>query len=160
MTKETKVPVERRPLERPFSNLQRAMRSMFEDWDRPVFDWDPLTPALRERSFVPTIDLSEDEECIHVKADLPGIEQKDIEVALNHDVLSIRGEKKREEREEKDNFYRVERSFGAFARTVPIPCEIEPEKVEATFKNGVLEIDLPKSKASRASSRHIEVRPG
>jgi HSP20 family protein len=107
--------------------------------------------------FSPSIDVSETEKEIRVVAELPGMEVEDIEIELHDDYLTIRGEKKSEKEEKSERFYRSERSYGSFHRTISLPTEINPEKVNAKFKNGVLNIALSKTSTGKSSKR-IEIK--
>ncbi len=107
--------------------------------------------------FNPPLDISETDQEILVKAELPGVDPKEIEVNITGSNLSIKGEK-REEREEKtENMHRVERSFGHFSRSITLPCEVKEDKIEASFKNGVLNLKLPKTESSKKRSIKIDV---
>lgn len=103
----------------------------------------------------PPLDLYEEENEIVVKAELPGMTKDDIQISSADNVLTIRGEKKKEEEDKGKDYYRAERVYGAFVRSVALPAEVIPEKARAIFKNGVLEIRLPKSEA--AKKREIKV---
>ena len=111
-----------------------------------------------EGRFAPEIDISETDKEICVSAELPGIEQKDLEVTMTHGSLSIRGEKRKEETEEKKNYYRAERSYGSFERAIPLPSAVDSGKAKAEFKRGVLTIRLPKSPEAQAQPKRIDVK--
>lgn len=106
----------------------------------------------------PDIDLYEDQNEIVVKAELPGMTKDDIQISLNDNILTIRGEKKKEEEDQGKDYYRSERVYGAFVRSLALPAEINPDKVRATFRNGVLEIRLPKTE--QAKKKEIKVNVG
>ena len=91
-----------------------------------------------------------------VKAELPGMDPKDVDVTVDRDILSLRGERKKEEEEKGEDFHRVERSYGAFSRSIRLPAEVDANKVKATYNDGVLNISLPKTK--EASVKKIEVK--
>ena len=137
--------------ERPFLPIQREMNRIFGDFYRD-FGLEPFG-RVRDFGFEPSIDVWEDDKKIHVKAELPGLEEKDIDVTLTPDALTIRGEKK-EEKEEKDNgsWYK-ETSYGSFQRSVTLPEGIDQEKVEAQFKNGVLNIEIPWLEGARVGKK-------
>jgi HSP20 family protein len=125
---------------RPFQELRKEIDRLFNEFfSRPVlpekFEWFEWTPA---------VDVSETEDSIIVKADLPGVKPEEIEINISDNILTIRGEKKREEEEKKENFYRVERYYGSFMRAIQLPTEVDVEKVKATYKDGVLKVVLPK----------------
>jgi HSP20 family protein len=143
----------RREWESPLESLHEEMENLF---DR--FFWGTgIEPRRAQRSFIPTVNVSEDEKEILVTADLPGMEQKDVEVTITKDSLTIRGEKKEETEEKDKNFYRMERSYGSFERIIPLSSEIEETKTKATFKNGVLKINLPKTGKSPEAVKKINV---
>ena len=115
-------------------------------------------PALRQMPAAPKIDVSETDNEIQVTAEMPGIDQNEVEVLLEDDRLIIRGEKK-EEREDKDRNYHVrERVQGAFSRTLPLPFAPDPNQVKAEFKNGVMTIVIPKPQEVKQKQHRIEVQ--
>jgi HSP20 family protein len=134
---------------RELARLQREMEDMFGGL--PVWPW-----AERERGWAPAIDMIDHDEEIVVRADLPGLEDKDIEVTVQDGTLVIRGERKEEKEEKKEDYYYSERTHGAFARTLTLPATVEADKVKATFKKGVLEVHLPKAK--EAKGKKIEIK--
>jgi len=105
------------------------------------------------------MNVSETENEIRISAELPGVKEDDIDVSLNDDVLTIRGEKKFERKDEKENFHFVERSFGTFQRSIRLPFPVDPDQVQASFDNGVLTVTLPKS-AQQERTRRIQVQRG
>ena len=104
----------------------------------------------------PAVDLYEEKDDIVVKADLPGMDKDNIEVNLSGNRLTIKGEKKQEEEVKKEGYYRSERSYGSFVRTLELPREVQTDKVKAAFKNGILEIRLPKTEESK--KKEIQVK--
>jgi HSP20 family protein len=137
--------------------LQREINQLFDSF----FDDSPFRLGGRGGSLMvaPKLDVSETDQELHVSVELPGMNEKDIEVEFTGDALRIRGEKKDERDEKKHNFHRVERTFGMFERVVPIPVEVDREKAQATFKDGVLTIALPKV-ASSSAVQKIPVKSG
>ena len=107
------------------------------------------------RSWAPDVDIAENPDSYEIHAELPGMREEDINLTLNNNVLTISGEKKREVKEEKDNFVRVERSYGKFERSFSLPNNITGDRVTANYADGVLKITLPK--AEEAKSRTIKV---
>lgn len=103
-------------------------------------------------------DVVETDNAIEVSIELPGMDMKDIEVAVSDDMLTIKGEKKIERQEEKKGYYLSERSYGVIYRAIPLPPGVDPDKAEATFKNGVLTIRLPQTEEARSKVKHIEVK--
>jgi HSP20 family protein len=140
---EKRVPVKR---DEGFSfyPLRQEMDRLFDDF----LGGSSLAPfgGFRERygTFDPRVDVTENDKEIKVAAELPGLTEKDVEVSLSNGTLTISGEKKVEKEDKGENYYRLERSYGSFQRVIPLPTEVEADKVEATFKNGVLQITLPK----------------
>lgn len=117
---------------------------------------DPFNFSLFKDIDYPAVNISENEKEIKVKAELPGIEPKDIELTIQNNTLILKGEKKFEEEEKKDNFHRIECRYGSFYRTIPLPAEVDESKVSAKFKNGVLEIKLPKKEEAKGKRIPIE----
>jgi HSP20 family protein len=93
-----------------------------------------------------------------VKAELPGIDPKEIDISIRGDMLTIRGERKKEEEKKGENYHRVERSYGSFSRCVRLPAEVDPNKVDAKYKDGILKIEMAKTK--EAATKKIEVKVG
>ena len=107
--------------------------------------------------WVPALDVSETDKEILVKAEVPGMEPKDIDISLVGDRLSVKGEKKEEKKEQGEDFYRMERRYGAFHRVVTLPATVDPSKVNASYKNGVLTIKLEKKEVAKPKSIEIKV---
>ena len=129
--------------------------------DRDFFDQffeDFRLPSLfsEEAGFAPAFDVSETEKELIVKAEVPGMDKKDIGINLSDGLLTIKGEKKQEKEEENESFHCVERRYGKFSRTLRLSSEVETDRVDATYKDGVLKITLPKREA--AKPRKIEIR--
>jgi HSP20 family protein len=116
----------------------------------------PAWSEERGQAWMPAVDMIDEKEEIVVKADLPGLDQKDIEVTVQDGTLIIRGERKEEKEEKKEDYYYAERSYGSFMRSLSLPKGVDAEKVKATFKKGVLEVHLPKAK--EAKGKTIEVK--
>jgi HSP20 family protein len=141
----------------PFLQMRREMNRLFDDAFGGFGLPSVFGPALRQMP-APKIDVSETDNEIQVTAEIPGIDQNDVEVLLEDDRLIIRGEKK-EEREDKDRNYHVrERVQGAFSRTLPLPFAPEPNQVKAQFKNGVMTITIPKPQDVKQQQHRIEVQ--
>ncbi len=139
----------------PFERMHEEMDRLFDDF-LPQFnvgrDLESSVGALG------SIDLSETDDALEVKADLPGMQEEDIDVTLRNGSLVISGEREHESEEKKKNYYRAERAYGAFTRSVKLPCEVDEERIDAKFKKGVLTIHLPKSPAAKENQRKIEIR--
>lgn len=154
---EKQVPVRRRDEDDPFYALQRSMSRFFDEF----FNGFGLAPFGEQMSeFYPSVDVIENDKQIQISAELPGLDENDIEVTLKDDVLTISGEKKAEKEEKDKNYYRMERSYGSFRRSIPLPSEIESNKVDATFKKGVLTITLPKTAEARKRAKKIAIKAG
>ncbi len=128
--------------------LQREVNRLFEDNTRSggSRNGSELTAA---RTWAPAVDIAEDRNEIVLKAELPGLKQDDIDIELTGDTLTIRGERKFEDEQRKDNYVRMERSYGAFQRSFTIGVPVQNDGVSASYKDGVLEIHLPKSEATK-----------
>jgi HSP20 family protein len=109
-------------------------------------------------SFSPRLDVSETEREFYVTAELPGMDEKDVEVSLNNSLLTLRGEKKAEKDDRRKDYYRMERSYGMFERTIPIPEGVDLDKVEASFKKGILTVSLPKSAEYQKERKRIPIK--
>jgi HSP20 family protein len=119
-----------------------------EEWERLFDDFfgrSPLRLPVEERGWMPAVDVFEKEDKFVVKAELPGMKEDDINVSVVGDTLSIKGEKKTETEIKDEDYYRCERSYGTFYRSIPIPSNVDANKIEASFDDGVLEVALPKS---------------
>jgi HSP20 family protein len=136
-------------MERGFENLLRRPFSLMH----PSF-W-PATGLTPEFSMI--CDIYEDNGNVVVKAELPGMEKKDLNVEIAGDVLTISGEKKKEEKIEEKNYYRMERSTGAFSRSFGLPTSVQTEKIKAHFKDGVLEVIIPKTEEAKRKEKKIPI---
>lgn len=140
----------------PISSLQSEMNRMFEDFFNQPFGL-PLQRVRTQAAVVPALDVKEDESSIVVTAELPGIDRNDIEISVQDDMLEIRGQKSEEHKNEQENYYMVERSYGAFARRITLPAEVDSEQAEATMNNGVLTLYLPKA-VPKAGKKTISIQ--
>lgn len=133
------------------TNLRKEMERLFEHFGEP--GWMEMSSL---GDWEPKIDVSETKDAMIVKAEVPGVDQKDISVSLQDGVLTIKGEKS-EEKEEKDKrYHRVERSYGSFARAIRLPSAVDGSKVSATFKDGVLTVTLPKTGEAKGTTIPIK----
>lgn len=139
----------------PWALLHHRMNSLFDD-----FFGGPLPTPFGGDRFAPQIDLSETDNEVRITAELPGLDEKDVEVTLLDNVLTLKGEKKEEHEEEKEDHYHSERSYGFFERSVQLPDGVDTDKVEAKFKKGVLKIAIPKKPGTQSGRRKIELQPG
>jgi len=142
------------PLDVFHREFDRVFENLWRDFELPMLGY-------REGPFgavTPRMDVTEDENRIRVAVELPGMEEKDVEIVLSDNVLTIKGEKKVEKEEtEKARTY-IERSYGSFCRTLPLDVEIVTDKIEATFDKGVLTIDLPKTAEAKKAFKKIPIR--
>ena len=115
----------------------------------------PKFPGMEEMS--PSVDIFEDKNDVVVKAELPGIKKEDIDVTLTDDTISIAGEKKKEEEVEKKNYYWWESSYGSFSRTFTLPAEVQTDKVKTQFKDGILEIRIPKTDEAVKKEKKVKI---
>ena len=139
----------------PLLTLRREMDRLFDDVFRG-FEGLPGFSGLAGRNLSwPSLEVSETEKEIRISAELPGLEEKDVEVLLGEGVLTLRGEKKGQTEDQERHF--SERYYGRFERRIALPSEVEPDKVEASFRNGVLTVTLPKSAKAQENVRRIPV---
>lgn len=139
----------------PFGSLQREIDRVFDEFTRGV----PMFATQALMNIVPSVDVAETEKEIEITAELPGLERKDVEISLEDDMLTIRGEKKveAEQGDKKDrNHHLSERSYGVFYRVLQLPPGIDPSTVKATLSNGVLKVTIPKP--ARSQAKKIEVK--
>ncbi|MFN8455846.1 MAG: Hsp20/alpha crystallin family protein [Anaerolineae bacterium] len=155
---EKNVPVKREETD-PFYTLHREMDRLFDDFMGHGFGLTRFGNFMdRAGAFNPQVDVTENDKEIKVAAELPGLDEKDIEVSLSGDMLTISGEKKAEKEDQRENYYRMERSYGSFQRSIALPVEVDTDKVEATFKNGVLQITLPKLHPGQEAKKRISIK--
>lgn len=110
-----------------------------------------------DESFIPKVEVKETAKHIHVSAELPGMTEKDINVTLREDNLIIEGEKKTEKKNEEKGYYSSEFNYGSFYRLIPLQAEVDSDKVNAVYKNGILEVTLDKLEESKQKSKRIEI---
>lgn len=149
------VPV-RHEEEDPFRALQRNVYKVFDDF-MSDFSLEPFGSS-RFTGFSPRVDVTESDKEIKVSAELPGLDEKDVDVSVTKKAVTIKGEKKEESEEKSEGYYRAERTYGSFQRTIPLTCEIDTEKVEAGFKKGVLTVTLPKTPEAMLETKKIAVK--
>ncbi len=139
----------------PFDQMYRMMDEIMENPFSPS-----LFPSMGSslEGFYPQVDVSENEKEVKVTAEIPGMDEKDIQVALSDNVLSLSGYKETEKEEKGKHMHRIERSSGSFHRDIPLPAEVDEEQTEAIFKNGVLTITLPKVNPAQIRGKRITVR--
>jgi HSP20 family protein len=140
----------------PFRDLVSAQRD-FDRFFRGAFS--PLTgeTELSTRSWAPPVDIYETEDAIVLKAELPGVDPKDVEVRVEDNTLYLKGERKFEKEVKEQNYHRVERSYGSFARSFSLPNSISTDKVKAEFKDGLLTLTMPKREEAKPKTIKIDV---
>jgi HSP20 family protein len=154
---------------RPLESLRSEIDRLFDDFGigawrspfrGPFFDMDPFRRAKAAFSGMPAVDFTETEESYKVVAELPGMDEKNIEVKISNGMLTIRGEKQEEKEEEKQDYYVRERNFGSFERTFRVPDGVDLDKVDASFKKGVLTVTLPKTAEAQKAEKKITIKAG
>lgn len=152
----------RQEQENPLLRLQNEMNTLFDRFMPTSFgSWRGLmAPLGNDWDFMPDIDVRETKKAVTVTAELPGVDDKDLDVRLDGNTLTIRGQKRAEKTEQADGWKHSECSYGSFVRSVPLDAEVDPSRVEATFKNGVLKVKLPKTAARERDRSRIEVKAG
>ncbi len=141
---------------RPLGELSSVRKEMDRLWDRFLGESSFLRKG--EKDWAPKVDVSETNENIQVKAELPGVESKDVSVTLLGDVLTIKGEKKQEKEEKDEHRHVVESYYGSFERSFKLPVNVQSDKVDASFDKGVLKITLPKTEEAKKSEIKIQVK--
>ena len=140
---------------RPFRDLisiQDEMNRLFDDFfERPV-----TRPEWTGGVWCPCVDMSETKDNVIIKTEIPGISKDDVKVSVQDNVLTLSGEKK-QEKEKDANYHRIERSYGSFSRSFTLPTSVQPDKVKANYKDGVLNITLPKSEEVKPKEIPISV---
>jgi len=144
----------------PFSSFRREMDRLFDDFFAPAETRSFAGGGNGGVGISPSIDLDETEKVFELTAELPGLDQKDVELALRDNAIVLSGEKRQERQEGEGGRRWSERSFGRFERVIPLPEEVDADKVAATFRNGVLKVTLPKNPKAQDKTRRIEIRPG
>jgi len=136
--------------------LQNRLNSIFSDFARP----DDTQESLSAGNFVPAVDVYEDEHKLVLKLEVPGIKQEDLDVRLENQALTVKGQRKFESEEKEENFHRIERRFGSFSRSFTLPVSIDTASIAAKYENGVLAIQLAKKEAAKPKQVKIEIGNG
>ncbi len=143
--------------EGPMAGLQRDINRMFDEvwsrWERPFGGGFSVAGG-------PRTDVVETDEAVEITFELPGMDERDVEITLTQDVLTIRGEKKAGREEKWKNYYMSERSYGAFHRSIPLPSGVDSDRAEARFDRGVLVVHLPKTAEDMERVKRIEIKGG
>lgn len=145
------APVSWQEMDRWFDHL------LSQGWAHPRFEWPAWSESrLPAGARAPKVDVIDRDNDVLLKAELPGVDKKNLEVTMTDDAVTIRGSSTHEQKEEKGDYFRSEITRGAFSRTVPLPCAVDTSKTQAAFKDGVLELVMPK--AGQAKRRKVDVR--
>lgn len=171
---ESVVPVGRRDIRQehrqphvgdPVAQLQRNLNRIFGDTGHHFGDFgvsfdgsDPLYPLADSSGLKPNVDIGATDSEYTITAEIPGIGKDDIKVELDNDTLIIRGEKRQEKEEKKKDFYRIERSYGSFQRILNLPADVDQEKIESSFKDGVLTVKMVRKQIPDSRVKQIEVK--
>jgi len=149
----------------PFSGIQRRgdvfgdLTRMQEEMNRFFDDFfGEHRPGLAEGAWLPAVDVSETDGEFVVRAELPGMSHEDIDINVQDNILTLKGEKKQEQKEEHENFHRLERCYGSFSRSFTLPAGVKTEDIKATFKDGILQVTMPK--AEEAKAKKIAITAG
>lgn len=142
---------------RPFEDLMSIQDELGRFFDEFFGERLPVRTGKESPAWIPRVDISEKDDEIVVRADIPGMSKDDIKITLADNVLTISGEKKLERDEKKENFHRVERIFGSFQRSFYIPTNVDASKIAAAYKNGVLEVKLPKKEEAKPKEIPVKV---
>jgi HSP20 family protein len=133
-------------------NIQDEVNRLFDDFL-------VRSPARHvDGRWIPAVDISEDENSLYVDVEIPGMKKEDIKVSLEHNILSLKGEKKQEKEVQEENYHRWERRYGSFARSFELPIAVQSDKIKASYKSGVLRIELPKAEEVKPKEIPIEVK--
>jgi len=145
------------PMWRPFENLRREVDRLFEDFDGGLWR-SPFRRAEAAFGAMPAVDVTETDKAYEITAELPGMDEKNIDVKFANGVLTIKGEKEDEKEEKQKDYYVRERSYGSFERSFQVPDGVDGDKIEANFKKGVLTLTLPKSAEAQKAEKRITVK--
>jgi HSP20 family protein len=147
----------------PFGSLRREVDRLFDDFDhrfwttpfrRSLFDFDPLLGQTGK----PAVDIVETDKGYEIAAEMPGLDEKDVEVKIANGGVTIKGSKKEEKEERNKNYHLKERRFGSFVRYFAVPAGVDADKIEATFKKGILTVTMPKRPEAQKPAKTIEVK--
>lgn len=138
-----------------FGSLQERINRIFDDTIRTLYPTD--CEELEKGTWAPAVDIYETNDSFVVSADLPGLNKDEIQIDLKDNTLTLKGEKKFEEKVSKDNYIRVERSYGSFVRSFTLPQNVDPEKIKAKYKEGVLEVTIPKKEETKPKQIKVEL---
>ena len=140
-----------------FNSLQRQMNRMFDNFFGRTTSLMPFEESLSGWEFGQPVDIYEDDQKLTFKVEVPGMDEKGIKVEVENNVLTVRGERKLEKDIKEENFRRMERQYGAFLRSFTLPSMVDPDKIEANYRNSVLAIQMPKLAGARAKQIKVNV---
>jgi HSP20 family protein len=139
---------------RDLLSIREEMNRLFDDF---FTGWPERRRGLLEGEWAPSVNVAETDEDIVVTAELPGVKQDDVDITITNDVLTLKGEKKEEKEVQKKNYHRIERSYGSFQRSVSLPTGVQADKAKAKYKDGVLQITIPKVEEAKPKQIKINV---
>lgn len=140
----------------PFQELRELERGLGRFFDT---SYELLPEKIsKEATWSPSMDISEDKNQISIKADLPGVKQSDIDISVDNNILTVKGERKHEEEHKDKKHHSIERFYGSFTRSLPLPAYANADKIKASYKEGVLEIHIPKKEGPKAKQIKIEAK--
>jgi len=142
---------------RPFRDLATMQEEMNSLFDR-LFDRFPERKDISEGIWSPCVDISETKDDLVITAEIPGMKKDDIKISLNDNILTLKGEKRQEKVVDEENYHRIERSYGALHRSFTLPTTVQQDRVKASYKDGVLQITLPKAEEAKPKEIAIEVK--
>ena len=141
---------------RPIRELTNLRRELDDYWDSFFGKRDVLSKG----AWIPAVDISETKDALIIKAEMPGMDPKEVEISLTGDLLEIKGEKKQKTEEKEANFHCIETRYGAFSRTIRIPVSVDSSKIDASYDNGILRITLPKKEDIKAKQMEVKTKTG
>ncbi len=143
----------------PLSDLHQDLTNLAEKITK-TFKKSTLAPfgLSSQAAFSPKVDVKEEVDFVVATAELPGMTEKDVEVLVTDETLTLRGEKKSEVTTQNKKFYRIESSYGSFERHLSLPCDVESDRAEAVFKNGILTVTMPKSESSKKNEKKLTIK--
>jgi HSP20 family protein len=141
----------------PFRDLETIQSQMNKLFDSSLVKWTDRDTGLLEGAWSPAVDIYDSKDAVMVRADMPGMKKEEIDISVHGDALTLKGEKKHEEEKKDKGFVRTERFYGSFNRAIRLPAEVDAEKVEANYKNGVLELRLPKKEEAKPKQIKIDI---
>lgn len=141
-----------------FSNLEQIQNEVNRLFNTSLSRWMDDDRGLMESAWNPAVEMRESKDSIVVIADLPGVAKEDIDVSVHGDQLTVKGEKKQEKEDKDKGYVRTERFYGSFTRSVTLPCEVDASRVDASYKDGVLKLVLPKKEEAKPKQIQVKVK--